>query len=262
MNCLDCHNMVGHNIPNPSAALDSALAEGKISPALPFIKRDALKLIEANYSTEEAGDAAIDGFSATYSTTHPLAIQNNPGAMRSATDEIRRIYHETSTPAMKTTWQSYPDNLGHQRSKGCFRCHDGAHVKVINGSATDQVIPSTCSTCHTFPQVGSSVTGLQLGVPPVSHSQSSTSSTTRRASPLSMRHLLLTRQRVRTAPPATRSLTARTAMTPAPSTSITTRCCTTMLSQCVSRRSRPAPTAISRCTAPRATPMTSSVATA
>jgi hypothetical protein len=100
-----------------------------------------------------------------------LVLKENPGAMQSATEEIRRIYHQTSTPAMKTTWDSYPDNLGHQRSPGCFRCHDGAHVKVVNGTATDQVIPSTCSTCHTFPQVGATVSGLQLGVPPASHSQ-------------------------------------------------------------------------------------------
>jgi nitrate/TMAO reductase-like tetraheme cytochrome c subunit len=171
MNCIDCHNMVGHNIPNPSVALDSAMSEGAISPNLPYIKRDALAVIKANYPTEEDADIAIDAFSAAYTTKHPLVMQQGPEEMQSAIEEIRRIYHETSTPAMKTVWDSYPDNLGHQRSPGCFRCHDGAHVKVVNGSATDQIIPSTCSTCHTFPQVGSTVSGLQLGVPPVSHTE-------------------------------------------------------------------------------------------
>jgi hypothetical protein len=44
-------------------------------------------------------------------------------------------------------------------------------VKVVDGVATDEVIPSTCSTCHTFPQIGATVTGLQLGVPPASHAE-------------------------------------------------------------------------------------------
>jgi nitrate/TMAO reductase-like tetraheme cytochrome c subunit len=168
MDCIDCHNMVGHNIPDPSKALDESLSKGTISPSLPFIKRDALELLNRNYLSDEMANKAIDKFPVSYVIRNPEAAQDQE-AVTSATEEIRKIYTETSTPAMKTTWQSYPDNLGHQRSKGCFRCHDGAHVKVVDGAATDQVIPSTCSTCHTFPQVGSEISGLQLGVPPDSH---------------------------------------------------------------------------------------------
>jgi nitrate/TMAO reductase-like tetraheme cytochrome c subunit len=168
MDCIDCHNMVGHNIPDPSKALDESLSKGTISPALPYIKRDALDLLNRSYLTDEQANTAIDRFPQDYAERNP-EVQPNSGAVNAATEEIRRIFSETSTPAMKTTWQAYPDNLGHQRSPGCFRCHDGAHVKVVDGVATDKVIPSTCSTCHTFPQVGSEITGLQLGVPPDSH---------------------------------------------------------------------------------------------
>ena len=28
---------------------------------------------------------------------------------------------------MKVTFGTYPDNLGHLTSSGCFRCHDGSH---------------------------------------------------------------------------------------------------------------------------------------
>jgi nitrate/TMAO reductase-like tetraheme cytochrome c subunit len=171
MDCIDCHNMVGHNIPEPARSLDTALSEGVISPTLPFIKRDALTVLNRSYRSEEAGNQAIDAFAAIYASEHPDVAQKDPEALASATDEVRRIYNETSTPAMKTVWDSYPDNLGHQRSPGCFRCHDGAHVKVVDGVATDETIPSTCSTCHTFPQVGASITGLQMGVPPASHSE-------------------------------------------------------------------------------------------
>jgi hypothetical protein len=127
-----------------------------------------MDLLNRNYLTDEQANTAIDRFPQDYAARNPEA-QPNSEAVSAATEEIRRIFSETSTPAMKTTWQAYPDNLGHQRSPGCFRCHDGAHVKVVDGVATDKVIPSTCSTCHTFPQVGSEITGLQLGVPPDSH---------------------------------------------------------------------------------------------
>ena len=44
---------------------------------------------------------------------------------------------------MKVTWGTYPSNLGHMDSPGCFRCHDGDHV-----SADGRSIPNDCSTCH------------------------------------------------------------------------------------------------------------------
>jgi hypothetical protein len=169
MNCYDCHNMVGHNIPDPSRVLDDSMAEGAISPTLPFIKRDSLALLNRPFPSEEEASQAIEEFGATYAEAHPDAAAEDPEAIPRAVEELQRIYSMTATPAMNTVWTTYPDNLGHQRSPGCFRCHDGTHVKVVDGVATDQVIPSTCSTCHTFPQVGQDITGLQLGVPPASH---------------------------------------------------------------------------------------------
>jgi hypothetical protein len=70
---------------------------------------------------------------------------------------------------MKVQADTYPDNLGHQSSQGCFRCHDGAHFKVVKGQITTETIPSTCATCHTFPQVGAKVSDILLGSKPASH---------------------------------------------------------------------------------------------
>jgi len=46
---------------------------------------------------------------------------------------------------MRVDWRTYPENLGHLNSSGCFRCHDGLHIDA-GGTA----ISSTCETCHTF----------------------------------------------------------------------------------------------------------------
>ena len=171
MNCIDCHNRVGHGIPDTGVAVDDAIANGKISSTLPFIKRDAVELLNREYPTDAAANTAIEGLATTYATNYPLIAQNQAQDIQKAVTEVKSIYHELATPEMKVQAATYPDNLGHEKSPGCFRCHDGTHVKVVDGVATKEVIPSTCSTCHTFPQVGTSVTGLLLGSKPETHNE-------------------------------------------------------------------------------------------
>jgi hypothetical protein len=44
---------------------------------------------------------------------------------------------------MNVTWGTYPNNLGHQNSPGCFRCHDDNHI-----SQAGKTITQDCSVCH------------------------------------------------------------------------------------------------------------------
>ncbi len=64
MDCIDCHNRVGHSVPSIEQAVDDAIASGRISTKLPFIKRDAVALLGADYPTLAQADQAIDGLSA------------------------------------------------------------------------------------------------------------------------------------------------------------------------------------------------------
>jgi hypothetical protein len=50
---------------------------------------------------------------------------------------------------MRVTWGTHPNNLGHNDSPGCFRCHDGSHT-----SADGQTITNDCSACHEFLATG------------------------------------------------------------------------------------------------------------
>ena len=43
---------------------------------------------------------------------------------------------------MNVTFGTYPDNLGHMTSSGCFRCHDSLAAK--DGTT----INSDCEYCH------------------------------------------------------------------------------------------------------------------
>ena len=44
---------------------------------------------------------------------------------------------------MKVGWGTYPNNIGHLASQGCFRCHDDNH-KAPDG----KTIAQDCESCH------------------------------------------------------------------------------------------------------------------
>jgi hypothetical protein len=170
LTCYDCHNRVGHSIANPRTDLDYELSVGTVDPALPYIKREGMRLLWASYPDEATADAEIDKLKGFYATNYPQVATTMAAQIDAAIAEIKVLYRLSATPAMKVTPSTYPDNIGHQDFPGCFRCHDGGHFLVENGVATRKAIPSTCDTCHTFPQIGA-VTSLPLGEPPANHNE-------------------------------------------------------------------------------------------
>lgn len=170
MDCIDCHNRVGHEIPSPDRAVDESIAAGKISQALPYIKREGVARVSKSYSSAEEADQAIEGIRGMYAAKYPLVSNTRRREVDRAIDELQLIYRLVATPNMKALASTYPNNLGHQTSRGCFRCHDGAHYQVgPQGRVLEKTIPWQCTTCHTFPQVGSSVSSVSLLGEPASH---------------------------------------------------------------------------------------------
>ena len=168
MDCLDCHNRVGHPLPSVRRELDNAMTDGTVDPSLPDVKRQALTILKGSYPTVEAADAAADSLRDFYRLRHPAVASSQSSAIDTAIGEVKLLYRLAATPEMKVTALTYPDNLGHTDFPGCFRCHDGAHFKVVDGKLTSQAIPFKCDTCHTFPQIGG-VTSLPMGKAPDSH---------------------------------------------------------------------------------------------
>ncbi len=37
---------------------------------------------------------------------------------------VQGLYARNVFPAMKVGWGTYPNNIGHLASQGCFRCHE------------------------------------------------------------------------------------------------------------------------------------------
>jgi nitrate/TMAO reductase-like tetraheme cytochrome c subunit len=168
MDCITCHNRIGHEIPTPSQALDSSLAGGKISQSLPYIKREGVARIGESYKSTGEADRAIEGIRGTYAAKYPLVARTQRRNIDRAVDQLKLLYELVATPEMKAVAADYPNNLGHESGPGCFRCHDGAHFEVgPRGRLLNKVIPWACTTCHTFPQVGRTVSSVSvLGEPP------------------------------------------------------------------------------------------------
>jgi nitrate/TMAO reductase-like tetraheme cytochrome c subunit len=169
VDCITCHNRVGHPIPNPGLSTDARLVAGQIDPSLPFIKREAMRILWSAFPDVPTADAEADKLTSFYSLNYPGVAATQATAIGQAVAQIKLLYRLAATPDMKVTAASYPDNLGHLDFPGCFRCHDGGHFLVKDGAVTKEVIPSTCDTCHTFPQIGTAIASLPLGQPPSTH---------------------------------------------------------------------------------------------
>ena len=169
MDCIDCHNRIGHGVPTPDKAIDDSLSHGLIDPSLPYVKREGVDLLTTDYPSVDAADRAIAGLRTFYEAQYPLVSKLQGPQVNAAITELQRIYRLVATPEMRVTGTTYPDNLGHQSAPGCFRCHDGAHYKVVNGALTQESIPSACATCHTFPQIGAVESGVLIGKRPATH---------------------------------------------------------------------------------------------
>ena len=143
MDCMDCHNRPAHTFhATPERAVDAALAQGRLPRELPFARREAVAAVSA-----ESGDAAaaltaiaqrLEAFYKERGGADARLVQRAIAASQDAWS--RNVF-----PAMKVTWGTYPNHLGHLDAPGCFRCHDDEHV-----AADGAVIRQDCELCHTL----------------------------------------------------------------------------------------------------------------
>lgn len=146
MDCMDCHNRPTHIFRDPDSAVDNAMVVGLIDRRLPYVKREAVRVLSEAYpTTEKAREriaTALDGF---YASRYPKFYARNRDIVKKAIAEVQRIYLTNIFPEMKVDWRTHPDNIGHTLYPGCFRCHEGRHV-----SREGKVVRSDCQLCHTI----------------------------------------------------------------------------------------------------------------
>jgi len=146
MDCIDCHNRPAHAFDLSENAVDKAMSVGTISPELPYIKKKAVEVLKVDYPARDFAKQAILGeLDKFYRTNYPDLYQTRRALVQQAADEVAAIYFRNIFPEMRVTWGTHPNNVGHNDSPGCFRCHDGSHT-----SADGQTITNDCSACHEF----------------------------------------------------------------------------------------------------------------
>jgi len=142
MECVDCHNQVGHRIAaTPELSVDAAIAAGEVSRTLPFARREGVRLLKASYANEEAAVQGIDQELRRFYSSDGRTADGQ--ALGRAVAAIQSAYRSNVFPQMKVTWGSYPDNSGHSASPGCFRCHDGSKT-----AKDGTVLNDDCELCH------------------------------------------------------------------------------------------------------------------
>ncbi len=144
MDCVTCHNRVTHDFMPPTQSVDLAMSRGLIDPAIPNIHAKAIELLSAKYESRDEAAKAFNGLKAYYQNS----TYKDLGKVDAAIQVIQGIYDNTVFLDQKIDWTTYPNNLGHIGSPGCFRCHDGKHL-----DSNQQAIRLECNLCHSIPVV-------------------------------------------------------------------------------------------------------------
>jgi hypothetical protein len=145
MDCLDCHSRPAHRFAfSPEREVDAAIGARQISAKIPFIRREAVRALRGEYTTQEIAFREIDrSIREAVNARLPHAFEE--ADLRRAIGVSQAIYRRSVFPSMRVGWGTYSNQTGHTVSTGCFRCHDEGH-KTSDGLA----IPQDCELCHTI----------------------------------------------------------------------------------------------------------------
>ena len=144
MDCVDCHNRPAHQYKSPGPEVDRAIEDGLIARTLPFVKREAMRVIGENYpSHEEARDVMTAELKKFYAENYPDVATAQAAEIEAAASALGDIYSVNVFPGMEVWWDTYPNHIGHTQSDGCQRCH----TRSMRTSEREQ-ISDDCENCH------------------------------------------------------------------------------------------------------------------
>jgi cytochrome c5 len=148
MDCITCHNRISHTIPFPEQSVDNAISRGVIDADIPDIRRMGAEVLSLDYANQEQALESIANLESYYETTFPDFYSTNQQKILDAIAELQNIYTSSVFEEQEVDWETHPNNVGHNNSPGCFRCHDGKHLNKQN-----EAIRLECNLCHSIPVV-------------------------------------------------------------------------------------------------------------
>lgn len=148
MDCITCHNRITHLIYSPEATVDQLLTRGVISPTIPDIRRKAVEALQEPYESNELATRGIAGLEGYYQIYYADFYAENKDLIDTAITALQDAYVKSVFPEQRANWYTHSDNIGHEDSPGCFRCHDGEHL-----NEQEEAIRLECNLCHSIPVV-------------------------------------------------------------------------------------------------------------
>jgi nitrate/TMAO reductase-like tetraheme cytochrome c subunit len=146
MDCVDCHNRPTHIFRAPDVEVDDSITAGRIARDLPFIRREAVKALKAEFPSHEAArDGLVQTLKTFYAEEYPAVAAERGKDIETAGAELGAIYTRNVWPSMRIEWGTYPSHLGHEATEGCFRCHNDEH-----STSDGKTLSQDCSLCHTI----------------------------------------------------------------------------------------------------------------
>ena len=144
MDCVDCHNRPSHIYKPAHTEIDRVISEGLVDRSLPFVKREGLRIIDAEYESHEVARAAISAeLTKYYADNHPEIAEEKADAINAAADALGDVYAVNVFPNMRVWWDTYPNHIGHEQSDGCKRCHNRKMRTAERVQINDD-----CDVCH------------------------------------------------------------------------------------------------------------------
>ncbi len=148
MDCITCHNRITHLIYTPEETVDQLLTRGVISATIPDIHRKAVEVLQGPYESNELATRGIAGLVGYYQTYYADFYNENKDLIEVAISALQDAYMKSVFPEQKIGWYTHVNNIGHEDSPGCFRCHDGKHL-----NEQGEAIRLECNLCHSIPVV-------------------------------------------------------------------------------------------------------------
>jgi len=150
MDCVACHNQIGHPFYSPDTLVDLAMQSRQLDPELPYLKDVVMGLLTREYASQEQALQAAEALPEQYEAQYPDVAQNYQEEIEQAVAEVKDLVPVVVFEEEGVTWRSFPDHMGHGGHKpfaGCFRCHNGTLQ-----SEEGEPVQVACNLCHSIPE--------------------------------------------------------------------------------------------------------------
>jgi hypothetical protein len=146
MDCVDCHNRPTHRYGEPKVEVDAALLAGRIDADLPYVRREAVRIVQGQYTSDEDARRQIPvQLAAFYAQNYPEVAKTKGETIQKSGQAIADIFAANVFPEMKIAWGTYPSFANHHGDSGCFRCHSDTLVD----DKGKKIAKSCDGMCHT-----------------------------------------------------------------------------------------------------------------